>query len=283
LQLQKSKTRIMSSAEFVATSPLRMDDHDAPELDVKRTKLQEQARGLLKLSLRFDPYSPTADEDYQALKQELQKFDVLGVLREELSKSRVHIALARKIVGAVRHLDPRQRNDAVISLINNAELLYPIFSSVLTVAKNVFEELSPEAQGAILQRVIELIEGHSHVLRVELNLAYAIRLLSCRHTPEAEAVMAKIFKLTTSSTMLRRDIILAMANWGNWYWLSDLRSSFRSLSAPERRAFIVASYALRDEGRHWRQHMSGEFSPFEQLVQGWTSQKVNVAGWSIPL
>lgn len=30
LQLQKSKTRIMSAAEFIATSPLRLDDHDAP-------------------------------------------------------------------------------------------------------------------------------------------------------------------------------------------------------------------------------------------------------------
>jgi hypothetical protein len=147
----------------------------------------------------------------------------------------------------------------------------------------VFNDLSPDTQALIHGRVIELIEKHSHVLKVELNLAYAIRLLSCRHSLEAEATLAKLYKLPTSSTLLRRDIILAMAKWKNWYWLSDLRASFRSLSSAERRAFIVASYALRDEGKHWRKHTSSEFTPFEQLVQAWISQKVNQSGWSIPL
>jgi hypothetical protein len=128
-----------------------------------------------------------------------------------------------------------------------------------------------------------LIESHSHVLRVELNLAFAIRLLSCRHSPEAEAALAKIYTQSSSSSLLRRDIILTMAKWKNWYWLSDLRSSFRSLSPTERRAFIVASYALRDEGKHWRQHASSEFSPLENLIRSWAAEKVNQIGWSIPL
>ena len=249
----------------------------------KAAPLQEQARGLLRLSLRFDPYSANAGEDYEALRSELNRFDILGLLQEELAKSRIHISLARKIVNAVKHLDATQRDDAVVSLINNAELLYPIFSTVLTATKSVFNDLSPEMQEEVLGKVIELIDSRSHVLRVELNLAYAVRLLSCRYSPEAEAMLTKIYKLITSSPLLRRDIILAMAKWKNWYWLSDLRGSFRSLSPPERRAFIVASYALRDEGKHWRQHISSEFTPFEQLVQIWASEKVNQSGWSVPL
>jgi hypothetical protein len=105
---------------------------------------------------------------------------------------------------------------------------------------------------------------------------------SCKASPEAEAVLVKIFKLSTSS-LLRRDIILIMAKWKNWYWLSDLRASFRSLSVAERRAFIISSFSLRDEGRHWRQHTADEFSPFEQLVQKWAGEKVNQPGWSVPL
>jgi hypothetical protein len=283
LQLQKSKTRIMSSAEFAATTPLRIDDHDAPATETRTPALQEQARGLLRLSLRFDPYSATARADYEALKAELEKFDLVGLLREELSKSRIHISLTRKIVNALKYIDPIYKDDAIISLMSNAELLYPIFPAVLTVTKTMFNDLSPDTQEFIHRKVVELIESHSHVLRVELNLAYAIRLLSCYHSLEAEAALAKLYKLPTSSTLLRRDIILAMAKWQNWYWLSDLRTSFRSLSSGERRAFIVASYSLRDEGKHWRQHTSGEFTPFEQLVQAWVSQKVNQTGWSIPL
>jgi Reverse transcriptase (RNA-dependent DNA polymerase) len=273
LQLQKSKTRIMSSAEFVATSPVHLDDDDS----------RARARGLMQLSLRFDPYSQTSKADYAALKAEIERFDILGLLREELLKSRVHISLARKIVHAVRFLDPKARDDAIITLIDNAELLYPIFAAVLTVAKSVFDDLSSAAQVHVHQKIVDLIESHSHVLRVELNLAFAIRLLSCRHSPEAEAALAKIYTQSSSSSLLRRDIILTMAKWKNWYWLSDLRSSFRSLSPTERRAFIVASYALRDEGKHWRQHASSEFSPLENLIRSWAAEKVNQIGWSIPL
>jgi hypothetical protein len=236
----------------------------------------------MQLSLRFDPYSPTKSDDYAALKAEIERFDVLGLLREELLKSRVHISLARKIVTAVKYLEPKVRDDAITTLIDNDELLYPIFSGVLTVAKSVFEEISLDAQEHIHKKVIDLVQGRSHVLRVDLNLAFAILLLSCRRSPEAEAALAKIYKQSASS-ILRRDIILTMAKWKNWYWLSDLRTNFRSLGPAERRAFIVASYALRDEGRHWRQHTSNEFSPLEHLVQQWAAEKINQPAWSIPL
>jgi hypothetical protein len=277
LQLQKSKTRIMSSAEFSATNPLTPNDGDG-----NATQAQERAKGLMQLSLRFDPYSPTKQEDYAALRAEIERFDILGLLREELLKSRIHIGLTRKIVSAVRYLEPQARDDAITTMIENAELLYPIFSSVLTVARGVFDDLSPQAQVKVHKKIIELIESHSHVLRVDLNLAYALRVVSCKASPEAEAVLVKIFKLSTSS-LLRRDIILIMAKWKNWYWLSDLRASFRSLSVAERRAFIISSFSLRDEGRHWRQHTADEFSPFEQLVQRWASEKINQPGWSVPL
>lgn len=277
LQLQKSKTRIMSSAEFVATNPITPHDSDP-----QSARFQERAKGLMKLSLRFDPYSATKDADYAELQAEIEKFDILGLLRDELLKSRVHIGLTRKIVAAVKYLEPQACDDAMTTMVDNSELLYPIFSNVLTVARSVYDDLSANARTHIHRRLVSLTEDRSHVLKVDLNLAFALRLLSCQHSPEAEAVIAKIFK-STSSPLIRRDIILIMAKWKNWYWLSDLRNSFRSLSTAERRAFIVASYTLRDEGRHWRQHTSDEFSPFEQLVQQWAGSKIGQVGWTIPL
>jgi Reverse transcriptase (RNA-dependent DNA polymerase) len=283
LQLQKSKTRITSSAEFAATSPIRIDEESGRSADPSSAEKQERAKGLMQLSLRFDPYSPTKDTDYAALKSEIERFDILGLLRDELLKSRVHISLARKIIAAVKYLDPKARDDAITTLIDNGELLYPVFAGVLTVAKSVFEELSEPAQEYVHKKIVDLIESSSHVLRVDLNLAFAIRFVACRRSPEAEAALTKIFKQSTSSTLLRRDVILTMAKWKNWYWLSDLRANFRSLSPAERRAFIVASYALRDEGRHWRQHTAKEFTPLEHLVQDWASEKAGQPQWSIPL
>ena len=51
------------------------------------------------------------------------------------------------------------------------------------------------------------------------------------------------------SPLIRRDIILVLARWGEWYWLSDRKNHFRTLSGAERRAILIASYSLKDEGQ----------------------------------
>ncbi|MEX0853280.1 MAG: RNA-directed DNA polymerase [Bauldia sp.] len=97
LLLQKSKTRIVTGSEFRATSPLQSLRGEREQSDT--------ARALLQFAIRFDPYSPTAEEDYERLKAEIQRFDIIGLLKAEIAKSRVHPALTRKIVSAVRFLD----------------------------------------------------------------------------------------------------------------------------------------------------------------------------------
>ena len=286
LQLQKSKTRIMSGQEFISTSPLKLDDDDVEgtteAVAGTPTSLQEQSRSLLRFSLRFDPYSPTAQEDYEALKQEVEKFDIIALLRSELSKTRIHISLTKKIIATIRFISPSQRDDAVFSLISNPDLLYPVYANVLMVAKAVFSDLGGTIGKDIISSVRDLITDDSHVLRVDLNLAYAIRLLSCCHSPESEELLIRLYDKQTS-LLLRRDIILALAKWQAWYWLSDLRTRFRTLSPPERRAFVIASFVLKDEGKHWRDHISPELTPFEKLVMQWASGKMGIAGWELPL
>jgi hypothetical protein len=74
-----------------------------------------------------------------------------------------------------------------------------------------------------------------------------------------------------------------MARWRAWAWLSDLKNSFRTLSPTERRAFVIASYVMSDEGRHWRQHISRELTSFEDLVRLWMSEKIQQTSWRIPV
>ena len=85
LSLQKSKTRIMTSAEFRATSPITLQDQESPEEQGRlAVDAHERSRKLLSFSLRFDPYSPNADEDYEKLKGEVRNFDIFGLLKENL-------------------------------------------------------------------------------------------------------------------------------------------------------------------------------------------------------
>lgn len=117
-----------------------------------------------------------------------------------------------------------------MSFIKNAELLYPIYANVLYVAKALFSELSPEAKDEIIEYIRRCIQTKSHVVQVELNLAFAVRLLSCEKGGENEEILNKIYRETTSMA-IRRDIILAMARWEAWPWLSDLRNNFRTLKS----------------------------------------------------
>jgi hypothetical protein len=127
-----------------------------------------------------------------------------------------------------------------------------------------------------------MIDQESHVFRVDIHVSYAVRVLAHFNDPETIALLQRIYE-NRASPIIRRDIILTMARLGEWYWLSDVKNNFRQLSAHERRAFIVASYTLRDEGDHWRGHITNELSPFEKLVKDWAGTKARNKNWRIAL
>ena len=281
LQLQKSKTRLMSNSEFKTTGAFHLEDEE-PSTETAKPDVSTRARSFLRFSLRFDPYSATAKEDYEQLQQEIERFDILELLKAELSKTRIHISLARKIINAIKFIDPNRREEAILSLLDNAELLYPVFSSVMLVAKASFDVMSDDTQRSIIGQTLGLIRDQSHVLRVDLNLIYAVRLLGSRQVDGAEDTLSAIYK-NTNSPLVRRDIILVMARWGAWFWLSDLRNSFRTLSPLERRAFILASYRLSDEGQHWRRFIKRELTPYETIIMEWAAEKVQKPRWVIPV
>ncbi len=283
LSLQKSKTRILTSAEFKATNLIQeIQEASEENADEDSSHTTPPPSSLFRISIVFDPYSATAEDDYERLKDRLGQFDIMGLLSSELQKTRIHTALSRKIIQAVRFLDDEIRDDAVQSILDNCDTLYPIFSSVLILLDQVFSELSPDTQDRVISKICDLISADSITMRVDIHLAFAIRVLSNRGDDETQALLEQLYERRTSP-LIRRDIILTIAKWYGWHWLSDLRNRFRELSAPERRAFILASYVLRDEGNRWRKHIKGEFSPFEKLTRDWACAKIQDPNWEIQL
>ena len=278
LQLQKSKTRIMSSAEFLATNPISMESESPAEAE----RLSVARRNLYAISLHFDPYSANAQQDYDRLRSEMRKFPILDLLKAELTKTRVNISLARKIVQTLKFVDENEIDDAIKTLIENEELLYPIYFNVLSAVRSEFARLKPNSQRDISTYICGLIENKSPVMSVDLNLQYAVRLLASLEQEEVTAVLVGLYE-STASEAIRRDIILIMAKWRNWIWISDKRAYFRSMRPMERRAFIIASYALKDEGVHWRDHTKDEFTPFELITRDWVAPKFNLPKWELPL
>lgn len=152
----------------------------------------------------------------------------------------------------------------------------------MIVVKELFNELSDDAKGDVGTKLRELIKNSSYLVRIELNLAYAVRVLGQQRTDENEQVLAKLYRQPVSD-IVKRDIVLIMAKWGVGHWLSDQKTYYHRMNPWVQRAFLIASYRLGDEGRHWRQRVSGELFPFEQQVRDWCSEKAQQAGWTIPI
>jgi hypothetical protein len=264
LQLQKSKTRIMTSAEFLSTNPLVHDDREADVVE----PLGEARQAVMSINVHFDPYSPTAAEDYAALQTELDRYPIIELIRAELKKSQVNVSLSKRLIGLSRYLNGAILNDTIKTLIENEELLYPVYFNVLITTRAVFQDLDDETKGFVLN-VRRLISIKSRVMVVDINLQYAVRLLAAEMSEESKLLFNTIFT-SDRNDLIKRDIIIAFTRWHDWYWLSDLKNRYRNLSAPERRAFVIASFHLGDEGQHWRQHMRLEF--------GWRQKLASLTG-----
>jgi hypothetical protein len=135
-------------------------------------------------------------------------------------------------------------------------------------------DLDEETRDLIDYGLSNLIRNESHIMQVDLNLAYAIQVMRRRCTQKTEALFVQIFKKCTSP-LVRREIMIAWAGWQHNHSLTDLKKNFGALSKWERRAFIVGSYILTDEGKHWRDHNKKSFDPLEGVVRDWFAKRMN--------
>jgi len=277
LALQKAKTRIMSSSEFKNTSPLAENQTD----EINST----DAKAFLSLSLRFDPYSSTAEDDYEALKAEVAKFDIIGLLQKEIAKSRIDIATTKQIIKSLKFIREPTRDQFILSVCNALNNLYPIFPIVTLVLKQIWSDISEQTKKQIGETIRQLFKEKSHLIKTEINQLYACRLLSYENKQENIELFQKLF-ITTESYMIKRDILLAMFNWRYSPWLSDLRNQYVNFPPPLKRAFIIGSYGLGgDEEKHWRNYNKKRFSDFEKIIDSWASLKAKQQAieWKVPL
>jgi hypothetical protein len=276
LTLSRSKTRFMTNVEAKRSSPL------AP-LEPATPPAEADTRAFLKIRLRYDPYSPTAVEDYHKLTDEIRRFDITKMLAKELRKSRIDEITMRQLIKAVRFMDSPVRNDAVLTLLQNIEVLYPVFPTVAILMKMLLNELDESTREEVFVTIRRLLQARSHILLVPTNLAYAIRLAAYDRSEETDAELIRLFNDPTSDTLLRRDIILAMARRRVDYWLSDALKRFAVMSPWEKRALIVASYTLGDEGRHWRDGVKHQLSQVDRKFMEWIGSNNSGRRWEIPL
>ena len=263
LSLQKQKTRIMRQAEF-----LQMHAHLDP--DAKGSMEQK----LLGLALKYDPYSPTAENDYLALKASVADIDIVGILSNEVAKTAIDQTLTRKALNALRALDvaERERSLSVLLADENVDVLAPVFPHLMRIVRSTYDELGPSAKDMVDAALLSLIRGGSHILSIDINRLFLVQVLSRRHSDPKEKELVAMYP-DCDNPLLRRMVVHALANWNCRYFVKKELRNFASTSPWGRRALLVSSFSLGDEGRHWRKHSKAGFDPIEQLICSWAGER----------
>jgi hypothetical protein len=275
LSLQKAKTRIVTSAEYV----FMLDPIDP---------LPGSAEKFLNLHIHYDPYSATAVEDYERLKGQLEEFDIFQLLQEELRKQRIHSALTRRLVATIKYIDPIVQMRAVLSLLENIDTLAPILPQVMILIRECLPNFELTDQKLIVDAVRGLIENRHSVAQIDLNLAYMIRVLAEFKSSENERLLVQLYNGphgfgSGPAPNIQRDIMIALARWDVRYWISDQKNYISQAHRWVRRAFWLASYVLGDEGKYWRDSNRSTLDEFDTLVRDWVASRVNQGSWTLPL
>ena len=221
-------------------------------------------RNCLTFRFALTPTLGTAVEDYERLRAAVREVDIIGILGREIAKTAIDSAVTKQAIKAIRVLEPAQKEGAIRTLLEqeNLRILSPVFVTVMRVLREVYEELEEETKGLVDQALVQLYEDQSHLLSVELNLSYYIQALGGRKVSRKEEILIELFQ-RESSALIRRQIILTMANWHCHYWLSDVKQHYGSFTEWEKRAFILGSYFLKTKantgviiqetlGRQWK-------------------------------
>ena len=264
LSLQKTKTRILTAKELQDASA-HLDFTGTDDLP----DLPSEAR-LMRLSLHYDPYSPTASEDYDSLKEAVSSIDIVGILSREIAKTNIDTQITKQAIAAIRALEPKYQSSAIQSLLKpeSLETLAPVFSNVMRLLRSLYEEIDNETKDLADETIIGLFNQGSHLIHIDLNLSYLLQVFGQRRSAEKETILIDLYE-RSQSPLVKKEIILIMAKWGATYWLSDILRRFGSLSKWERKAFIVAAYHMDDEGDHWLNHIKLTLAPDENIIRKW--------------
>jgi hypothetical protein len=267
LGLQKGKTKIMTTKEF-------REIHQFLDPKITNDEISEEEQKLLNISIRFDPYSATAEEDYEALKVAVREIDIVGILSKEVNKTKIDQTVTKQAINAIKALTSKNQFQAMKILLDKSNLLTlsPVFTTIMRSTRSIYDELDMNGKDLVDKSLLELFTEQSYLTKIELNLNYIIQILSIRHSQEKEELFVKLFE-TETCHFLKRQIIVAMANWNCHYWLVDAKNQFTTMTSWERRAFIYASYFLGEEGKHWRDHNKHLFSVEEKLIRDWSSER----------
>lgn len=258
LALQKHKTRIMSSNDYLSSL-----DYSGAEIG--------SAQHFLGITLYYDPYSPNAEDDYERLRAALEDFDIIELLQAELSKGKADLSVVSKIARSLHAMPSSTKIQACRTMMENTQKLYPVLPKVLKAvqdaAKNAVEDDDVNTANELALIARTAVTQDRYVYDSEVCVAYIAKIIGCVQNAINEEALGFIYGLrfgasSEPSTLVQTEVMDTMAIWQVAHWLRAKKSRFGSLHPRLQEGFYRASYSLGEEGRHWREHNRDRLSAY---------------------
>lgn len=238
LTLNKTKTVMLTSKHYTDYVTTQLGNKD------------DEAGKLREIDLHFDPYSDTADEDYNSLKQTVESLQIQRLLNSELEKAVPDTFLVTQIGRTLRLQKPSVALQLSTTLLSQGNL-HAFRASWSTIMRGIANLRTSEEFNGIfteLDQLLDIIPEHSaHLLQAEASLLHYLRTLRFACTPQRSAFLQKIYDKTQSDTV-RRACIDCWRQWKDRDSFTYVQNRWGALSAECQRMIWLAAYSFGDQG-----------------------------------
>lgn len=247
LNLSRTKTSMLSAKNY--------SDYVAAQLGGD----EDEASKLREIDVYFDPYSDTAVEEYDSLRETVESLQVQKLLNRELDKSLPDTFLVTQIGRTLRLQEPNMAADLIRTLLGRGNL-HAFRGSWSSIMRGVASVRSSDEFEDIFLRIDSALDRvlvhSSHLLKAEANLLHFLRVLRFLRTNSRAVFVRNVFEQSRSEA-IRRACIDCWRSWRDRPSFTMLRNRWNQLSPESQRMVWLASYSMGDEGDGLRRAFQG--------------------------
>lgn len=242
LTLNRTKTTLLTAKHYV---------------DYVRTQLGgsgDEASKLREIDLHFDPYSDTADTDYDELKETVESLEVRTLLDLELRKGQPDAFLVAQIGRTLKLHAPEVALQLCSTLLapKNLHAFRASWSKIMRGVSTVRADSDFSDIFDRLDQLLDTIPDHSpHLLLAEASCLHYLRTVRFERTQRRAEYVLALYSSTTSETV-KRACIDCWRLWKDRPSFIRLRNRWGSLRAEEQRMLWLAAAEFGDDGENFR-------------------------------
>lgn len=276
LSLNRTKTTSLSAKHYKEYIAVQLGQGD------------DTTVALRELDLHFDPYSDSAQAEYEQLRKSFDSIDIQFLLDLEKEKSQPDAFVMAQIGRALKFQEPQIAAQLCATLLDpsNLDSFRASWSKIL---RGIFSVRANEEFEAVFEHIDELLdkipEETPHLLMPEVNTLHYLRAIRFRKTNIRGRFVRQTYDHTASQSV-KRACIDCWKYWRDRASFMRLRSNWQNLSQDEQRMFWVACAGFGDEGTHARNQIratldeswrigfeSGNLPSFSSCFRDWVEAR----------